>query len=175
MPCQALHGHQQHTCSIAHPATGPAPGVRPGLLGRQRSRRGVGGERLVWLRAQQARAHRGGAGGGGSGVGLPCGQRGALPPGRVHPHQVCSDVRGALCLPCSSARGAQVHWPPSCLVAACPPPTRLVRVPCRSCTPGEPLQLLQLPYGGKDNLFFVLVNPVFEAPTKEVGGAAPSF
>eukprot|EP00967_Tisochrysis_lutea_P077381 scaffold105052_cov22-Tisochrysis_lutea.AAC.1 len=39
----------------------------------------------------------------------------------------------------------------------------------RSCTPGEPLQLLQLPYGGKDNLYFVLVNPVFEAPTKAVG------
>lgn len=38
----------------------------------------------------------------------------------------------------------------------------------RSCTPGQPLQLLQLPYGGKDNLFFVLVNPVFEAPTKAV-------
>lgn len=43
---------------------------------------------------------------------------------------------------------------------------------CRSCSPGKPLELLQLPFSGKD-LFFVLVNPVFEAPTAEMRAVLP--
>jgi len=42
----------------------------------------------------------------------------------------------------------------------------------RSCTPGKPVELLQLPFSN-DNLWFVLVNPVFEAPTAEMRAVLP--
>lgn len=41
---------------------------------------------------------------------------------------------------------------------------------CRSC---DPLQLVQLPYGGGSPLWFALVTPVFEAPTKEMRAVLP--
>lgn len=42
----------------------------------------------------------------------------------------------------------------------------------RSCKVGEPVELLRLPFN-KDNLYFVLVNPVFEAPTAEMRAVLP--
>lgn len=55
---------------------------------------------------------------------------------------------------------------------------RCAAVPCcavlRSC---DPLQLVPLPFGGDPNnalpLWFVLVNPKFEAPTKEMRAVLP--
>ncbi|GAX85505.1 hypothetical protein CEUSTIGMA_g12921.t1 [Chlamydomonas eustigma] len=42
----------------------------------------------------------------------------------------------------------------------------------RSCKPGHPVQLLQLPFS-RDDLYFVLVNPLFEAPTAEMRAVLP--
>ena len=42
----------------------------------------------------------------------------------------------------------------------------------RSCKVGEPVELLRLPFD-KGNLYFVLVNPVFEAPTAEMRAVLP--
>ncbi len=42
----------------------------------------------------------------------------------------------------------------------------------RSCKPGEPVDLLQLPFAN-DNLHFVLVNPKFEAPTAQMRAVLP--
>ncbi len=44
--------------------------------------------------------------------------------------------------------------------------------PRRSCVPGQPVELLQLPFGGKE-LHFVLVNPLFEAPTAQMRAVLP--
>jgi hypothetical protein len=43
----------------------------------------------------------------------------------------------------------------------------------RSCKPGHPTQLLQLPFSRSEDLYFVLVNPVFEAPTAEMRAVLP--
>ncbi|GLI59812.1 hypothetical protein VaNZ11_001779 [Volvox africanus] len=43
----------------------------------------------------------------------------------------------------------------------------------RSCKPGEPVELLQLPFAAADRLHFVLVNPCFEAPTAEMRAVLP--
>ena len=43
----------------------------------------------------------------------------------------------------------------------------------RSCKPGHPVQLLQLPFSKSEELHFVLVNPVFEAPTAEMRAVLP--
>jgi hypothetical protein len=40
----------------------------------------------------------------------------------------------------------------------------------RSC---DPLELVRLPFGGSDPLYFVLVNPLFEAPTKQMRAVLP--
>lgn len=42
----------------------------------------------------------------------------------------------------------------------------------RSCKPGHPVELLRLPFS-RDDLYFVLVNPVFEAPTAEMRAVLP--
>ncbi|KAG2483320.1 hypothetical protein HYH03_017821 [Edaphochlamys debaryana] len=43
----------------------------------------------------------------------------------------------------------------------------------RSCKPGEPVELLQLPFPDPDRLHFVLVNPCFEAPTAQMRAVLP--
>lgn len=43
----------------------------------------------------------------------------------------------------------------------------------RSCKVGEPVQLLRLPFAAADKLYFVLVNPKFEAPTAEMRAVLP--
>ncbi|EFJ45216.1 hypothetical protein VOLCADRAFT_94379 [Volvox carteri f. nagariensis] len=43
----------------------------------------------------------------------------------------------------------------------------------RSCKPGEPVELLQLPFTAAEELHFVLVNPRFEAPTAEMRAVLP--
>ena len=57
---------------------------------------------------------------------------------------------------------------------SCPPssPPPLL---CRSCQPGLPVQLLQLPFTRSEDLYFVLVNPVFEAPTAEMRAVLPKM
>lgn len=40
----------------------------------------------------------------------------------------------------------------------------------RSC---DPLELVRLPFGGSEPLYFVLVNPLFEAPTKQMRAVLP--
>ena len=51
----------------------------------------------------------------------------------------------------------------------CPP----LSIAPRSCKPGHPVQLLQLPFSKSEELHFVLVNPVFEAPTAEMRAVLP--
>ncbi|KAG2435308.1 hypothetical protein HXX76_007383 [Chlamydomonas incerta] len=43
----------------------------------------------------------------------------------------------------------------------------------RSCRPGEPVELLQLPFPNPERLHFVLVNPKFEAPTAQMRAVLP--
>ncbi|KAG1654277.1 hypothetical protein FOA52_007947, partial [Chlamydomonas sp. UWO 241] len=43
----------------------------------------------------------------------------------------------------------------------------------RKCKKDEPVELLRLPFARAADLFFVLVNPKFEAPTKKMRAALP--
>ncbi|MEW5297726.1 MAG: hypothetical protein WDW38_006906 [Sanguina aurantia] len=45
----------------------------------------------------------------------------------------------------------------------------------RSCLPGQAVDLLQLPFSPTVPLYFVLVNPVFEAPTAEMRAVLPQM
>ncbi len=41
------------------------------------------------------------------------------------------------------------------------------------CRSNDPLELMRLPFAGDRPLWFVLVNPVFEAPTSKMRAALP--
>lgn len=43
----------------------------------------------------------------------------------------------------------------------------------RRCTPGEPIDLMRVPFTATDRLWFVLVNPLFEAPTAQMRAVLP--
>lgn len=78
----------------------------------------------------------------------------------------------ARCCPVSSVITRQCFTLPCC--SAVPLPLSFPGTHNRSC---DPLQLVPLPFGGSSNnqqpLWFVLVNPKFEAPTKEMRAVLP--
>lgn len=74
-------------------------------------------------------------------------------------------------VPSNCQKNLSAHaFPLFCLVSRFP--IFLSHAACRSCKPGEPVDLLQLPFAN-DNLHFVLVNPKFEAPTAQMRAVLP--